>query len=99
MALNGNQIIELTAFQPKALREKIAAEAIVESKQPQTIFESLRQLRKKIAVEMGLQPYLIFHDSTLQEMVEMMPTSRLEMMLIIGMSHTKYQKYGFRFEK
>ncbi|MBL7823257.1 MAG: DNA helicase RecQ [Saprospiraceae bacterium] len=99
MALNGNQIIELTAFQPKALREKIAAEAIVESKQPQTIFESLRQLRKKIAVEMGLPPYIIFHDSTLQEMVEMMPTSRLEMMLINGMSHTKYQKYGFRFEQ
>ena len=98
MALSGDQKIELTAFQPKSTRESIKSEVSSETKQPQSVFESLRLLRKKIAVEMGLPPYIIFHDSTLQEMVEMMPTSRLEMMVINGMSHTKYQKYGFRFE-
>ncbi|MBK9721937.1 MAG: DNA helicase RecQ [Saprospiraceae bacterium] len=94
----GNFKVDLTSVLPKSFREK--SNISTEKEIPKSnIFEVLRQLRKKIATEEGLPPYIIFHDSTLLEMADLLPTNRLEMMVISGMSNIKYSKYGHRFEK
>ena len=61
------------------------------------IFEQLRMLRKEIARNEDVPPYVIFHDSTLHEMVEKMPVTREEMLLVSGVSASKFDKYGTLF--
>lgn len=63
------------------------------------LFSELRLLRKQIAEREALPPYLIFHDSSLLEMVDQKPVSREQMINISGVSYTKYLKYGHLFEK
>ena len=67
--------------------------------QDTSLFDALRKLRKQIATQLGMPPYIIFNDSTLLQMVDLLPANRIEMMLISGMSYTKYEKYGYLFEQ
>ncbi|HSI91372.1 MAG TPA: DNA helicase RecQ [Adhaeribacter sp.] len=61
------------------------------------LFETLRKLRKKIADEKNVPPYVIFTDSTLQEMASERPTNRISMLAISGVGMTKYENYGYDF--
>ncbi len=61
------------------------------------LFNALRQLRKRIADEEGLPPFVIFHDATLREMCEVMPETEREMRGVKGVGAAKYEKYGQAF--
>lgn len=63
----------------------------------ETLFETLRALRKKLADENGLPPYVIFHDATLREMAARKPTTLDEFATIPGVGHTKLGRYGAVF--
>ncbi|MBK9108859.1 MAG: DNA helicase RecQ [Saprospiraceae bacterium] len=69
-----------------------------QSEDGNSLFNELRKLRKRVAEMEGLPPYLIFHDSTLMQMVELKPANSQEMLRIPGVSQTKYQKFGPLFE-
>ena len=60
-------------------------------------FEELRELRREIAREKGIPPYLVFSDKTLVDMCVRLPMNREEMMDVNGMGAFKYEKYGERF--
>lgn len=60
-------------------------------------FEELRELRRSIAREKGIPPYLIFSDKTLVDMCVRLPMNREEMMEVNGMGAFKYEKYGEQF--
>ena len=62
-----------------------------------TIFQALRNLRRQIAQEQGLPPYIIFPDTTLQEMAAYLPQNREEMLKINGVGQVKYERYGEQF--
>jgi ATP-dependent DNA helicase RecQ len=64
-----------------------------------SLFEQLRLLRKQIADAEGLPPYVIFHDTTLHDMIEKMPVTEDEMLAVSGVSHSKLEKYGKAFLK
>ncbi|MFA8437102.1 MAG: DNA helicase RecQ [Marinifilaceae bacterium] len=61
------------------------------------LFEALRKLRKKLAAESNIPPYLVFSDATLKEMAEDKPTTEFEMKMISGVGVRKYQLYGDLF--
>ncbi|WP_239614977.1 DNA helicase RecQ [Cohnella mopanensis] len=61
------------------------------------LFNALRQLRKKIADAEGLPPFVIFHDATLREMCEAMPTTERAMRSVKGIGDAKFEKYGYAF--
>lgn len=61
------------------------------------LFALLRNLRKQIADEQELPPYIVFSDATLTEMAALMPTSDQEMLAINGVGRTKLEKYGRQF--
>lgn len=61
------------------------------------IFEELRSLRKQIAAEEGVPPYIIFSDKTLKEMSQVIPLSTVEFLKISGVGEKKVEKYGERF--
>lgn len=60
-------------------------------------FEELRELRREIAREKAIPPYLVFSDKTLVDMCVRLPMNREEMMEVNGMGAFKYEKYGARF--
>lgn len=61
------------------------------------LFERLRILRKQIADEANVPPYVVFSDSTLQEMAAEKPANRIAMLSISGVGSLKYEKYGDAF--
>ncbi|GAB6137456.1 DNA helicase RecQ [Halanaerobaculum tunisiense] len=61
------------------------------------LFDILRDLRKEIATEEGVPPFIIFPDSALREMVDKLPTTGKEMLQVKGVGLTKFRKYGKRF--
>lgn len=63
------------------------------------LFEILRDLRKTLADEAGLPPYVIFHDSTLKEMATYYPSKLEDLANISGVGEVKLNKYGDAFLK
>jgi len=61
------------------------------------LFEALRELRLELAREQGVPPYIIFHDTTLKEMVVVQPRTLEEMGGITGVGAQKLARYGQRF--
>jgi ATP-dependent DNA helicase RecQ len=58
------------------------------------LWEALRECRRVLAQEQGVPPYIIFHDSTLQEMAALMPQSLDEFGTLPGVGERKREKYG-----
>ncbi|MEM7217672.1 MAG: DNA helicase RecQ [Pseudomonadota bacterium] len=61
------------------------------------IFERLRELRKAIADEQNVPPYVIFHDATLREMALLRPQSHAEFLGLGGVGQSKLERFGDRF--
>jgi ATP-dependent DNA helicase RecQ len=61
------------------------------------LFDALRTLRRDLAVEAGVPPYVIFHDSVLRDMAAARPSSRAEMGTIGGVGARKLDAYGDAF--
>ena len=57
----------------------------------------LKDKRTELAKEQGVPPYVIFHDSTLLEMVNRRPASLSEMSRITGVGQAKLDRYGEAF--
>ena len=57
----------------------------------------LKALRKKVAKEKNLPPYVIFQDPSLEEMATTYPTTQQEMAQINGVGMGKVQKFGRQF--
>ena len=58
------------------------------------LLEKLKARRKQLAVEQGLPPYVIFHDSTLAEMVHRLPDNPEQLLQVSGVGLGKLEKYG-----
>ncbi len=61
------------------------------------LFELLRSLRKQIAAEEMVPPYIVFSDKTLQQMALLHPTTIEAFGNVSGIGEYKKQKYGERF--
>jgi ATP-dependent DNA helicase RecQ len=61
------------------------------------LFELLRDLRKKVAKEKNLPPYVIFQDPSLEEMATNYPISLQELQNISGVGPGKAAKFGRPF--
>ena len=70
---------------------------VIETEGDKGLFEKLRSLRTKIAKEIEMPPYVIFHDRTLHELVSYLPDSLDEMHGIHGIGEAKLKNYGQRF--
>jgi ATP-dependent DNA helicase RecQ len=64
-----------------------------------SLFDRLRALRKEIAKERGVPPYVVFSDATLLQMASVRPQSDAQMLAISGVGPTKLEHYGERFLK
>ncbi|MDP3770173.1 MAG: DNA helicase RecQ [Candidatus Sungbacteria bacterium] len=58
------------------------------------LFEELRKLRKKLANERNIPPYMIFGDRTLKEMCQYFPKNRQELSEVFGVGSQKLEQFG-----
>lgn len=61
------------------------------------LFQSLRELRKKLADEQGVPPYIIFSDKSLREMASEKPRTPEQLSAISGVGKQKLALYGDDF--
>ena len=61
------------------------------------LFEALRGLRRDLAAEAGVPPYVIFHDSTLRDMAALRPRDLSELGQLVGIGARKLEAYGEAF--
>lgn len=72
-----------------------AAHLLEAGKRP--LWERLRALRKSLAEQHGVPPYVIFPDSTLLEMLHRRPADLMTMAQISGVGALKLERYGEAF--
>ena len=63
----------------------------------ETLFEMLKELRQKEAKKIGLPPFVIFLETSLQDMATLYPTNLSELERCQGVSKGKAMKYGKPF--
>ncbi len=61
------------------------------------LFEELRELRREVAAERGVPPYIVFHDSVLREMARSLPASEADLLEIHGIGAKKAGDFGPAF--
>ncbi|WP_066966049.1 DNA helicase RecQ [Microbulbifer sp. Q7] len=99
--LRGEEALQLRTL-PKAparaTRESGGARAAVEiADHDLPLWDALRALRKSLAEERGVPPYVVFHDATLREMLTARPRNDAEMLAISGIGDSKLARFGAPF--
>jgi ATP-dependent DNA helicase RecQ len=61
------------------------------------LFEALRALRRAIASELGVPPYVVFGDVTLEELARVRPSSPARLLGVRGVGQHKCAAFGERF--
>jgi len=113
IAFHKNNALRLTAFSKKVLfeNEKVylttpvnyQEQAIVQKEKKvakvkkDSLFERLRKLRHKIAVEENIPAYLVFSDATLKAMEKARPMCEADLLEISGVGQRKLEVYGDEF--
>ena len=81
-----------TAGSGRASREAVELNA-----DEQELFETLRTLRRGIARELALPPYLVFSDATLEDMARQRPSTAAALGRVHGVGPKKLATFGERF--
>lgn len=69
----------------------------ITASQDNSLFDTLRKLRREIAVREKVPPYIVFSDSTLRELCDRMPETEQQMHAVKGVGETKLARYGTEF--
>jgi len=79
----------------KSGKRKVSNE--VESHGRGELFEALRELRKEIASELKIPPYMVFGDKSLHDMCQLLPRNNTEFLGVHGVGESKMEKFGDQF--
>ena len=80
----------------KAKAKRSQSKTVPEDINPQ-LWEALRELRQRLAEEHEVPAYMIFHNSTLEELCRQQPLTLEEFGNISGIGETKRERYGPKF--
>lgn len=69
----------------------------IDDQEGEALFARLRTLRKELADEAGLRPYMVFSDATLRAMVRQRPQNEVELLQVSGVGAVKLERYGEAF--
>jgi len=95
--LRNEETVELARPRIKEKAKKKPAVAMALDADDLRLFESLRTLRKQLAEESGVPPYVIFGDAALVEMSRMRPRDEIEFLGINGVGQVKLERHGSAF--
>ncbi len=94
--LRGEKSLELARprVKEKLIKKKSPKTAAGLAPEDAALFESLRVLRKRLADEQGVPPYVVFGDAALAEMSRLKPANAAEFLDITGVGQVKLERYG-----
>ncbi|MEH6625398.1 MAG: DNA helicase RecQ [Motiliproteus sp.] len=98
--LRGEQSLQLRREKASPQRERKQSRVYSQQRfsgEQLKLWEALRELRRSLANEQDVPPYLIFHDATLMEMVEGRPDNLAALSHISGVGRRKLELYGDPF--
>ena len=101
--LRGEQSVWMRRDADPAQRKAQRAERTKKSREPfagandNPLWLALKAKRTELAREQGVPPYVIFHDSTLLEILNQRPTTLGEMAQVSGVGQAKLERYGATF--
>ena len=102
--LRGEESIELRKDNIEKVKKKNSSKSVKSSKstaalpeEAQPLWQALRALRKQMAIDHGIPPFTVFHDSTMMAMISANPTNKQELLTISGVGLSKLDKYGEQF--
>ncbi|MEM9167727.1 MAG: RecQ family ATP-dependent DNA helicase, partial [Planctomycetota bacterium] len=90
---------EVTLLAPPATKaaRRTAGDGDTLSHEQETVFERLRSVRRELAREHGVPPYVVFNDATLRDMVRRMPEDEAALLEVKGVGRTKVARFGSAF--
>lgn len=93
--LKGQQTVHLRlqTKSRKSSEKRLDDVALLDSAE-RDLWEQLRTWRAKTAKEHGVPAYVIFHDTTLHELVRLCPKTEDELRQVTGIGVRKFDKYG-----
>jgi ATP-dependent DNA helicase RecQ len=95
--LRGEESLMLREVTRSSKKSRVGAGKKPVDANDQPLFDNLRALRKTLADENSVPPFVIFHDKTLLEMVAEQPKSLAEMAQINGVGEQKLSRFGEAF--
>jgi len=94
--LKGEQPVHIV-IPPKAERKRRGARGGEANPVGDVLFDALRALRRELAQNAGVPPYVVFHDSTLRAMAAHRPTTLSALGEIDGIGARKLEAFGEDF--
>jgi ATP-dependent DNA helicase RecQ len=91
--MRGDQNIQIAIVKPDTKRRAGRPDNPIGN----PLFEALRAKRRALAEDVGVPPYVIFHDATLREMALTKPTNSHALGRISGVGARKLEAYGEDF--
>jgi ATP-dependent DNA helicase RecQ len=95
--LRGEQRVELRKERQTVRGGNRKARPRFDSPEDSALWERLRQVRRRLAEEHAVPPYVVFHDATLAAMVEERPLNAYELLAIDGVGQGKLERFGDTF--
>lgn len=95
--LRGERTVQVSASIKPVQGRKGAKPAVVASSAGNRLFEALRSLRKRLADEAGMPPYIVFNDASLWDMAQRQPSTLQQFSTIVGVGQAKLARYGDQF--
>jgi ATP-dependent DNA helicase RecQ len=87
----------VSALEREEVKKKPALKGGEFDQYDEALFEKLRIIRKNLAEEQQVPPYVIFSDKTLHDMCRTYPVSSADMRGINGVGDVKLERYGIYF--
>lgn len=92
--LKGEEILQLAV--PRIGRTHLYEQPI-KTNYDKRLFARLKGLRRAVAEEHDVPPFVVFSDATLADMATRLPSTQREMLSVSGVGETKLQRYGEAF--
>lgn len=95
--LVGKQTLELARPRIKNITKKPVKKRAIDLDYNDALFQRLRGLRKRVADDSNVPPFVVFSDASLIEMAFYLPSHEQAMLAINGVGKHKFEKYGQLF--
>jgi ATP-dependent DNA helicase RecQ len=95
--MKGNRPVRLVQMNRKEKAEKTKPDAVSWEGVDRGLFDALRELRRHLAEERDLPPYVVFHDTVIRELARVRPSTLEKMRNISGIGDNKLREFGSRF--
>ena len=95
--ISEKEYVQKNLTQENAVKKTSNEDVEKEYARNNALFHKLSDLRREIAKEENVAPFLVFHDKALWGMVEKMPADLFTLSQISGVGKAKLEKYGVKF--